>query len=83
MRHSIYLKLAVLFIKADLHHEDRVWRTKVRRAISEIPLGNAYLLRDIGLNAEGRPLCGSAPHSVTAKRRVRHLRRAFRLKIAT
>jgi len=40
MRHSIYLKLAVLFIKADLHHEDCVWRTKVRRAISEIPLGN-------------------------------------------
>lgn len=73
MRHSIYLKLAVLFIKADLNREDR----------NEIPLGNSYLLRDIGLNEDGRPLCGSAPHGVTAKRRVRHLRRAFRLKMNT
>lgn len=83
MRHSIYLHLATLFVRADLHREARVSRAKLRRATHEIPWGNTYLLRDIGLNADGRPLCGSEPHAVTAKRHVRHLRRAFRLKIST
>ena len=83
MRHSLYLHLAVFFVRADIRREERVWLAKVRRATSEIPLGNAYLLKDIGLNAEGRPLCSSEPRAVTAKRRVRHLRRACRLKITT
>ncbi|QUM74899.1 DUF1127 domain-containing protein [Moritella sp. 24] len=83
MRHSIYLHLAVLFVRADIRREERVWLAKVRRAKNEIPLGNTYLLKDIGLNADGRPLCSSAPRDVAATRRVRHLRRACRLKIAT
>lgn len=83
MRHSIYLHLAVLLVRADLRREERAFRAKIRRTTSEIPHGNAYLLRDIGLNEDGLPLCGSAPNEVVAKRTVRHLRRAFRLKIAT
>ncbi|PKH07570.1 DUF1127 domain-containing protein [Moritella sp. Urea-trap-13] len=83
MRHSLYLNLAVFFVRADIRREERVWLAKTRRATSEIPLGNAYLLKDIGLNVDGRPLCSSAPRDVIAARRVRHLRRAFRVKIAT
>jgi len=83
MRHSLYLHLAVFFVRADIRREERVWLAKTRRATSEIPLGNAYLLKDIGLNAEGRALCSAEPRDIAAKRRVRHLRRACRLKIAT
>lgn len=83
MRHSIYLHLATLFVRADLRRENRVARAKLRRATHEIPWGNTYLLRDIGLNADGRPLCGSEPHAVTAKRHIRHLRRVLSLKTVT
>ncbi len=83
MRHSLYLHLAVFFVRADIRREERVWLAKTRRASSEIPLGNAYLLKDIGLNVDGRPLCSALPRDIAAKRRVRHLRRACRLKIAT
>lgn len=83
MRHSLYSHLAVFFVRADIRREERVYLAKIRRATREIPLGNAYLLKDIGLNADGRPLCSVAPRNIAAKRRVRHLRRAFRLKITT
>ncbi|WP_017222410.1 hypothetical protein [Moritella dasanensis] len=83
MRHSLYLNLAVFFVRADIRREERVWLAKSRRTSSEIPLGNAYLLKDIGLNADGRPLCSALPRDIAAKRRVRHLRRACRVKIAT
>lgn len=83
MRHSIYLQLASFFVRADLRREERVWRAKLRRSTREIPWGNAYLLRDIGLDADARPLCGSEPHAVIAERYIRRLRRASRLKILT
>ncbi len=83
MRHSLYLQLATFFVRADLRREERVSRAKVRRSTREIPWGNAYLLRDIGLNADASPFCGSEPHAVIAERYIRHLRRASRLKRLT
>ncbi|MDX2321519.1 MAG: DUF1127 domain-containing protein [Moritella sp.] len=83
MRHSLYLNLAVFFVRADIRREERVWLAKNRRTSSDLPLGNAYLLKDLGLNVDGRPLCSAEPRDVNAARRVRHLRRACRVKIAT
>lgn len=83
MSHSVYLKLATLLIKADLRREDRQWKRKIRRDAYEIPWSNAYLLKDIGLEQDGRLIGTSEPDIVIAKRRVRHLRRVLSARIPT
>ncbi len=84
MRHSIYIRLATLLLTADLKREDRQWKSRVRRIRSHIPWENAHLLRDIGLDSDGRVVGTlSEPPAVTAERRVRHLRRLVRTRITT
>ncbi len=83
MSHSIYLKLATLFVVADIKREERVWKRKVRRSAHDLPWTNTHLLRDIGLQSDGRPVGVSEPEMVSAKRRVRHLRRILSARIPT
>lgn len=83
MRHSVYLKLATVLIRADLRREEREWQRKVRRSSYELPWNNTHLLRDIGLEAGGRPIGFSEPEVVTIERRVRHLRRVLSARIPT
>jgi len=83
MRHSVYLKLATVLIRADLRREDREWKRKVRRSAYDLPWENPHLLRDIGLEADGRPIGFSEPEAITIERRVRHLRRALSVRILT
>lgn len=81
MKHSFYIQLAVFLVKADLRREERQWKRKVRRSAYDIPWHNAHLLRDIGLDSEGRAECSSA--AVAAERRVRHFRRIISSRPAT
>ncbi|MCE7630389.1 DUF1127 domain-containing protein, partial [Vibrio fluvialis] len=37
MRHSVYLQLATLLVRADLRREEREWKRKVRRSAFDIP----------------------------------------------
>ncbi|CAM2949336.1 DUF1127 domain-containing protein [Vibrio mytili] len=83
MRHSIYLKLATLLLKADLKREEKEWQRKVRRSAHDIPWANPHLLRDIGLDEDGRSTQASVPDAVKIERRVRHLRRALTSRIST
>ncbi|WP_052880095.1 hypothetical protein [Vibrio coralliirubri] len=83
MRHSVYLKLATILIRADLRREEREWQRKVRRSSYELPWNNTHLLRDIGLEADGRSIGFSEPEVVTIERRVRHLRRVLSARIPT
>ncbi|RTZ15050.1 DUF1127 domain-containing protein [Vibrio aquaticus] len=83
MSHSVYLKLATVLVKADLKREEREWKRKLRRSAYDIPWDNAHLLRDIGLEQDGRPIGFSEPDSVKAERRVRHLRRVLSARILT
>ncbi|MDB1123054.1 DUF1127 domain-containing protein [Vibrio algarum] len=83
MSRSIYLHLAVLLVKADLKREERVWKRKLRRTVHDIPWHNAHLLRDIGLETDGRTIGFTEPHHVTVERRIRHLRRVHRSRIVT
>ncbi len=46
-------------------------------------LHNARLLKDIGLEADGRPMGYSEPDSFKAERRIRHLRRVLSARIPT
>jgi len=83
MRHSVYLKLATVLIRADLRREEREWQRKVRRNSLDLLWHNTHLLRDIGLEADGRPIGFSEPEVVTIERRVRHLRRVLSARIPT
>ncbi|MEZ8311196.1 DUF1127 domain-containing protein [Vibrio splendidus] len=83
MRHSVYLKLATVLIRADLRREEREWQRKVRRSSYDLPWNNTHLLRDIGLEVDGRPIGFSEPEVVTIERRVRHLRRVLSARIPT
>ncbi|KAB2824381.1 DUF1127 domain-containing protein [Aliivibrio finisterrensis] len=83
MRHSLYLRLATLLIKADLAREEREWKRKVRKVQYEIPWGNEYLLRDIGLHIDGRTISDLEVPAIKTERQIRHLRRLVRLRIAT
>ncbi|CAE6964247.1 hypothetical protein ACOMICROBIO_GDFFDHBD_04305 [Vibrio sp. B1REV9] len=83
MRHSIYLKLATLLVKADLIREEKQWQRAVRRSSKNIPWLNAHMLRDMGLDAEGRAILTRTPDEVQVDRRVRHLRRVLTSRILT
>ncbi|EEX95422.1 hypothetical protein VIOR3934_12485 [Vibrio orientalis CIP 102891 = ATCC 33934] len=83
MSHSVYLKLATVLVKADLKREEREWKRKLRRSAYDLPWENARLLRDIGLEQDGRPIGFSEPDSVKAERRIRHLRRVLSARIPT
>ncbi len=83
MSHSLYLNLAVLFVKADLRREEKIWKKTVRRSQYDIPWENKHLLRDIGLDGDGRILGVSEPEHIIVERRMRHLRRVFRSRLAT
>ncbi|WP_105902177.1 DUF1127 domain-containing protein [Vibrio gangliei] len=82
MRHSIYIQLATLLVKADLKREERIWLRKVRRAQYEIPWHSEHLLRDIGLDATGRPLGESVATPAKAERRVTLMRRILQARLS-
>lgn len=83
MSHSVYLKLATVLVKADLRREERAWKRKVRRSAYAIPWDNKHLLKDIGLDEEGRFAGHTEPDAVKAERRIRHLRRVLSARIST
>ncbi|USD64885.1 DUF1127 domain-containing protein [Vibrio sp. SCSIO 43136] len=84
MRHSIYTRLALTLVKAELKREEREWRRKVRRSAYDLPWHSEHLLRDIGLETDGRAI-GIAAESpaLKAERRIRHFNRLLRSRIAT
>jgi len=83
MRHSFYIQLATLLIRADLRREEKIWKQKIRRSQYDLPWHNVHLLKDIGLQADGRPIGNTVSDTVKADRQVRHIRRVLRLRIPT
>jgi hypothetical protein len=83
MRHSLYIHLATWFIRADLRREERAWRRKIRRTAYTIPWHSEHLLRDIGLEPDGR-FIGKELNAVDkTDRRLRHIRRLCSLRMPT
>ena len=83
MGHSIYLQLATLLVGADLRREERQWQRNVRRHAFELPFNSQHLLKDIGLESDGRAIGVSVPDSIKAERHIRHLRRVLSMRITT
>nr|WP_086940634.1 DUF1127 domain-containing protein [Thaumasiovibrio occultus] len=82
MKHSLYVKAAVVLLRWDIEREHRAWRRAHRRIAVDFPHLNEHLLRDIGIDPDGRMNFTPAPH-VTASRRAKHLRRLLRFRHTT
>ncbi|MBD1572808.1 DUF1127 domain-containing protein [Vibrio sp. S17_S38] len=83
MRHSIYIHLATLFVKADIKRENNAWKRKVRRSQYHLPWHSEHLLRDIGLGMDGRPFGEAQAGAPKAERRIRLLRRILTARQST
>lgn len=83
MRQSLYLRIAVLLVRADLHREDKKWHKAHRQAQFDLPFYNAHLLKDIGLYIDGTTIGSVFEAKDKAARTIRHLRRAARSRIIT
>jgi hypothetical protein len=83
MRQSLYIKLATFFIRAELQRESREWKSRVRRASFDTPWDNQYLLKDIGLEFDGRAIGVSESGKLNTERKVRHLKRMVRSRLIT
>ena len=77
MKKSLYLKLAMLLVKADVAREKR----NKKYIINSLPLRSDYLLKDIGVTKEGHLLEAGEPDCVKAKRRIRHMKRILNIRI--
>lgn len=80
MSQSVYIRLATVLVRLDIHRENQAWKRKHRRErYVSIPL-STHMLRDIGFERDGRPISGTASPHFVAKREVMMIRRRLRLR---
>lgn len=81
MRQSVYLHLAVLLIRLDIHREHEAFRRDRRRILANLPHLSQHVLKDIGVERDGRMKVGLT--SSPAERKVYNLRRRFKSRLIT
>ena len=81
MRQSVYLHIAVLFIRLDIQRENAAWRRDNRRIHIDLPHLSKHILQDMGVDKDCRIGFGFA--STPAERKARHLRREYRSRLVT
>ena len=77
MRQSVYIRFAIFLIQQDVIREEALWRHQQRRVSVYLPVFSPHLLRDVGVESDGRI---ALSHLVHAERKVRHLRRTLRFR---
>ena len=77
MRQSVYIRFAIFLIQQDVKREETVWRHQQRRVSVYLPVLSPHLLRDVGVENDGRI---ALSHLVHGERKVRHLRRTLRFR---
>ncbi|GAM64284.1 hypothetical protein JCM19232_954 [Vibrio ishigakensis] len=80
MRESVLIKLATGLIYLDIKHQEHQWKAARRRHSYISHWNNAHLLRDIGLDSEGRATHGKV---MSAEHKVKLLYRALRWRTTT
>ncbi len=84
MKHSFYLTLATFLIKRDIRRKERLWRARIRRTEYDLPLHSAHLMRDIGLDCQGRPIVNNPQDAVQLScHKVDRIRRRLLFRIPT
>lgn len=81
MRQSVYLRIAVLLIRLDVHREDAAWRREHRRITIHLPHFSAHMLQDVGVGKDQRIAHNLV--STEATRMARHLRREYKSRLIT
>jgi hypothetical protein len=81
MRQSVCLHLAVLLIRLDIHREHEVFRHERRRILANLPHLSRHVLKDIGVERDGRMKVGLT--TCSAERKVYNLRRRFKSRLIT
>ncbi|MEH6531812.1 hypothetical protein L4D77_08815 [Photobacterium frigidiphilum] len=81
MRQSVYLHLAVLLIRLDIHREHEVFRRERCRILANLPHLSQHVLKDIGVERDGRMKVGLS--TTPAERKVYNLRRRFKSRLIT
>ncbi|PSV26007.1 MULTISPECIES: hypothetical protein [unclassified Photobacterium] len=77
MRQSVYIRFAIFLIQQDVKREEALWRHQQRRVSVYLPVLSPHLMRDVGVESDGRI---ALSHLVHAERKVRHLRRTLRFR---
>lgn len=84
MSQSLYLKVAVLLVRADIRLEQRRWQSHIRKQAQHLPFMTDFLLRDIGFDRSGYVLTmHTRPESAKIERRLYHIRRIISSRILT
>lgn len=83
MNQSMYLRLAVFFVRMDIKREESAWR-KAHRRIRYVgePLSE-HLMRDIGFEKDGLSIGHTVAPQFKAQREVARMRRKIRLNLTT
>ncbi|CZF79097.1 hypothetical protein RN22_08340 [Grimontia sp. AD028] len=83
MNQSMYLRLAVFFVRMDIKREESAWR-KAHRRIRYVgePLSE-HLMRDIGFEKDGLSIGHTVAPKFKAQREVARMRRKLRLNLTT
>lgn len=83
MHQSLYLRLAVFFVRMDIKREEAQWRKAHRRLryVGE-PLSE-HLLRDIGFEKDGLSIGHTVAPQYKAQREIARMRRKLRLNPTT
>ncbi|CAM3494896.1 hypothetical protein VA7868_01547 [Vibrio aerogenes CECT 7868] len=83
MSNSVYLSIAILFIRADLRREKRLIKKKQHQVLQDIPWNNTHLLRDIGMDQPVTESGKSRTFDEIVSLRMRSICRLIALKIPT
>ncbi|KXF79655.1 hypothetical protein [Enterovibrio coralii] len=83
MNQSIYLRLAVFFVRLDIKREEAAWRKAHRRVRYEGEPLSEHLLKDIGFEKDGLSVGHTVAPEYKAQREVARIRRRLRLKLTT
>lgn len=83
MNQSMYLRLAVFFVRMDIKREESAWR-KAHRRIRYVgePLSE-HIMRDIGFEKDGLSIGHTVAPQFKAQREVARMRRKLRLNLTT
>ncbi|WP_028023858.1 hypothetical protein [Enterovibrio calviensis] len=83
MNQSLYLRLAIMFVRLDLKREENQWRKNHRRVryVGQ-PLSD-HLMRDIGFEKDGFSIGHTVAPQYKAQREVVRMRRRLRLNATT
>lgn len=83
MNQSVYLRLAVFFVRMDIKREETAWRKAHRRIRYLGEPMSEHLMRDIGFEKDGFSIGHTVTPQYKAQREVARMRRKLRLNLMT